>query len=712
MKRCRFSALAAGLILSGSLCLSGCSVGLKDAYSLKERVPSIEASFAAEDEAAKGFASDLCVISDEGSFDPEDVTSQAGALFDLTDREVLYSKDAFEKMYPASITKVMTSLIAIKYGNLEDQVTVTEDAVISESGATLCGIKPGDTLTLEQLLYGLMLPSGNDAGAAIAIHMAGSIDAFADMMNEEAKRLGATDTHFMNPHGLHDEDHYTTAYDLYLIFNEALKYPEFRTVTGSTAYTANYTNGANFPLRYMLLGLSPTGKNEAFTHPYENGYPSQGIWGWECTFTVDNFRRILNGRTPVVYPEVTEYYGDIFTYPYSADNTTGKTVYKYDIYDILANDTLFFEAPQYYGNNLSYTPKKYRYNILKEKTDYVYENQSYRIIRQEINEWYKIYQGIQNYQYTNAYHTDHAPANASLYPFFTTKFYYLGSTLLTSRKVKTYAQKVYTDAYYYVTEKENYTYNVRGQLIEKILSGYKSGNIKTAYTYPVISTNGTTSAVIQDMVNKNIISPVLEERISSDLLSSSSSAFRNISGTKAEYGIFNVGSSTLYLPSKLYELNRFSISDYVLSNEVFSYSEQGNLREVVSKDGVHTVYLWSYKDRYLIAEIKNATSSQVSAAVSSVFGMTIDALSQVAVPDVTKLKSLRKNTNLKDAFVSTFTYQPLVGVTSMTDPSGMTTYYNYDGLGKLVETYYYEGNVVSSDKKRTLQQYEYHYRNQ
>ena len=245
MIRRRFAAFAvAGLVLSLSLCLSGCSVGLKDAYSLKERIPSIEASFAAEEEAAKGFASDLCVISDEGSFNPEDVTSQAGALFDLTDREVLYSKDAFEKLYPASITKVMTALIAIKYDNLEDQVTVTEDAVITETGATLCGIQPGDTLTLEQLLYGLMLPSGNDAGAAIAIHMSGSIDAFADKMNEEAKRLGATDTHFMNPHGLHDEDHYTTAYDLYLIFNEALKYPEFRTVTGSTAYTANYTNKA------------------------------------------------------------------------------------------------------------------------------------------------------------------------------------------------------------------------------------------------------------------------------------------------------------------------------------------------------------------------------------------------------------------------------------------------------------------------------------
>ena len=245
MIRRRFAAFAvAGLVLSLSLCLSGCSFGLKDAYSLQESIRSIETSFAAEEEAAKGFASDLCVISDEGSFNPEDVTSQAGALFDLTDREVLYSKDAFEKLYPASITKVMTALIAIKYGNLEDQVTVTEDAAITETGATLCGIQPGDTLTLEQLLYGLMLPSGNDAGAAIAIHMAGSIDAFADKMNEEAKRLGATDTHFMNPHGLHDEDHYTTAYDLYLIFNEALKYPEFRTVTGSTAYTANYTNKA------------------------------------------------------------------------------------------------------------------------------------------------------------------------------------------------------------------------------------------------------------------------------------------------------------------------------------------------------------------------------------------------------------------------------------------------------------------------------------
>ena len=231
------------LILAASLCLGGCSGGLSDAYSLKERLPAI-ALAGSEEEAMEGFASDLCVVSDESVFDPDFLTSEAGALFDLNGRQTLYSKDAFEIMYPASITKVMTALVAIKYGNLEDQVKVTDEAVITESGATLCGIKPGDTLTLEQLLYGLMLPSGNDAGAAIAIHMDGSIEAFADRMNEEARRLGAVDSHFVNPHGLHDEDHYTTAYDLYLIFNEAFKYPKFREIIEAKAYTADYTNGA------------------------------------------------------------------------------------------------------------------------------------------------------------------------------------------------------------------------------------------------------------------------------------------------------------------------------------------------------------------------------------------------------------------------------------------------------------------------------------
>ena len=229
-----------------------CSCGKKEEaldrpYSFTERSFPVELTDSTDGYASL-FASDLCVVTDESQYSPSDTTSEAAVLFDITDGQVMYSKNAFERLYPASITKVMTALIAIKYGDLTDTVTVTEDAVITEAGATLAGIHPGDQLTMEQLLYGLMLPSGNDAGAAIAVHMAGSIDAFAELMNREAQKLGATGTHFMNPHGLTNADHYTTAYDLYLIFNEALKQPEFRKVTGTTSYTADYTDGSGNPV--------------------------------------------------------------------------------------------------------------------------------------------------------------------------------------------------------------------------------------------------------------------------------------------------------------------------------------------------------------------------------------------------------------------------------------------------------------------------------
>ncbi|MBS5065529.1 MAG: D-alanyl-D-alanine carboxypeptidase [Hungatella hathewayi] len=259
----------AGLPCLLSLCLflGGCGFNeasrMSNLYSFEERPITLDM---ADDGSgyAQLFAENLCVIEDEGAFAAGDVTSEAGALFDTTGNQVLYSKNSYERLYPASITKVMTALLAVKYGNLSDMVTVTEDAVITESGATLCGIKPGDTLSMEQLLYGLMLPSGNDAGAAIAVHMSGSIPAFANLMNEEAKRLGATGTHFVNPHGLSDEEHYTTAYDLYLIFNEALKYPEFRQVTGTVTYAADYVDKDGNPVSQTWKGSNQfmTGNRE------------------------------------------------------------------------------------------------------------------------------------------------------------------------------------------------------------------------------------------------------------------------------------------------------------------------------------------------------------------------------------------------------------------------------------------------------------------
>jgi len=235
--------LCAGICicLSSSFFLSGCGRGnhLEKAYSFSERADSF--SFSGNISQAPLFASNLCVVTGDTPEDPA-VTAEAGALFNVTDRAVLYSKNAFERLYPASTTKIMTALIAIEEGNLSDTVVVTDAAVITEAGASLCGIKPGDQITLEQLLYGLMMPSGNDAANAIAVHMSGSVEAFAERMNARAAALGATGTHFTNPSGLNNENHYTTAYDLYLMFNEAMKLPLFREIIGAQSYTANYTD--------------------------------------------------------------------------------------------------------------------------------------------------------------------------------------------------------------------------------------------------------------------------------------------------------------------------------------------------------------------------------------------------------------------------------------------------------------------------------------
>ncbi|WP_077610817.1 D-alanyl-D-alanine carboxypeptidase family protein [Clostridium sp. Marseille-P2415] len=245
-----------GCILLCAVLLTGCAGlhKLDNPYEFSERTALYQSSAVAG--KSEPFAHDLCIVSDDTSSQDEAVTAEAAAVFNLTDKTVLFAKNPFERLYPASITKTMTALVALKYGNLDDEITVTQDAVITESGATLCGIKPGDKITLEQLLYGLMLPSGNDAGAAIAVHMAGGVDQFSRMMNEEALKIGATGTHFVNPHGLSNEDHYTTAYDLYLIFQEALKYPEFRKIIGTKEYTATYQDKAGNPVNATWKGTN------------------------------------------------------------------------------------------------------------------------------------------------------------------------------------------------------------------------------------------------------------------------------------------------------------------------------------------------------------------------------------------------------------------------------------------------------------------------
>ena len=164
-------------------------------------------------------------------------------LYRLSDRKVLSEHGVTDKVYPASTTKLLTALVALKYCNLSESVTFSYNAShINISGAVLCGFKEGDTVMLGDLLAALLIYSGNDAGIAIAEHVSGSVEAFAELMNEEAKKLGAIDTHFVNPHGLHNKDHYTTAYDIYLILNELIHYNAFLSIISTPSYEVNYVD--------------------------------------------------------------------------------------------------------------------------------------------------------------------------------------------------------------------------------------------------------------------------------------------------------------------------------------------------------------------------------------------------------------------------------------------------------------------------------------
>lgn len=145
---------------------------------------------------------------------------------------ILYQRHGFTRMHPASLTKIMTGLVALERGRLEDTVRVSQEAA-AQPGSTMY-LKGGDEFTLEDLLYGLMLNSGNDAAWAIAEHIGeGNAEEFVRMMNRRAKELGAINTKFANPHGLTDPNHYTTAFDLALITRAALKHPFFKNLVAT-----------------------------------------------------------------------------------------------------------------------------------------------------------------------------------------------------------------------------------------------------------------------------------------------------------------------------------------------------------------------------------------------------------------------------------------------------------------------------------------------
>ena len=244
--KCTNKCLALLTALAVCFGATGCSdEAIAFSYNPDYKVSAFRISGDTGFETANAFASGLCVVNgdintDNSAVDMTDATS--AGLFDLNSRTVLYAKNIHERLAPASLTKLMTAVVALKYGNPNDVITVSSNMGNLESGAVVCGLAEGDQLTLNQALHALLIKSANDAAVAIAEHIGGSVEGFSDMMNAKAKELGCTNTHFANPHGLQDENHYTTAHDMALIAQAAYQNETFRIIIGTKMYTIPPTN--------------------------------------------------------------------------------------------------------------------------------------------------------------------------------------------------------------------------------------------------------------------------------------------------------------------------------------------------------------------------------------------------------------------------------------------------------------------------------------
>lgn len=223
--------------------LAGCSekqVSMQ--YDYEYPVTSYKIVPTDQSEKATSFASYLCVS--EADYSEDTVVNMdnaiAAGLFNISTGETMYAKNIHTKLNPASLTKVMTAIVALKYGEMDMTLTVSKTINDLPYGASTCGLKVGDKLTLSQALHALLICSGNDAAIAIAEGISGSIEEFSALMNEEAKRIGATNSYFLNPHGLTENNHLVTIYDMYLIFNEAIKYDTFTEIIAMQSYQTQY----------------------------------------------------------------------------------------------------------------------------------------------------------------------------------------------------------------------------------------------------------------------------------------------------------------------------------------------------------------------------------------------------------------------------------------------------------------------------------------
>lgn len=185
----------------------------------------------------------LSFLTIEAYAETPEITAYSAIVFDCTDNRILYEKNCHEKIYPASMTKVLTAILVIENCNLSDEVTISKNAIEQiESGYLTSNLKEGEILTVEQLLNLLLISSYNDIANVLAEYVAGNTEEFVVMMNNKAKEIGCTNSNFVNSSGVHNQEHYSTAYDLALIGKYAMQFPEIREIVNKIYYKLGATN--------------------------------------------------------------------------------------------------------------------------------------------------------------------------------------------------------------------------------------------------------------------------------------------------------------------------------------------------------------------------------------------------------------------------------------------------------------------------------------
>lgn len=214
------------------------------------------------------------------------IQAQGAVVMDAASGQILYGKNANTQYYPASITKLMTALLVIERCDLDDTVTFSKTATTNlEAGEVSLGLTEGDTLTVRQCLYALLLKSANEVGNALAEHVAGSVAAFADLMNQKAAALGCTGTHFANPHGLNDPNHYTTPRDMALIARAAFQSDVLRQIDTTLSYQLPATK--NSKARTITMG-------HKMMYPTDSRY-YEGIIGGKTGYTSKAGNTLVTG---------------------------------------------------------------------------------------------------------------------------------------------------------------------------------------------------------------------------------------------------------------------------------------------------------------------------------------------------------------------------------------------------------------------------------